>query len=163
MPWRVRTQIGIVILNSVFVDLWTVTVSSFSHPTALLIDDESSVRAIIRRTLEPAVCAVVEAEDGEKGLQILERGVPPIDLVLVDMMLPGLNGLNVIENITRSHPELPLLCMTGFGSTASDMLETTVREYRVPVLLKPFDPPEVAEAVRALLERAGRRAENLAR
>ncbi len=140
-----------------------VTVGTFTRPTALLIDDEPSLRAIVRRTLEPAVCAVVEAEDGETGLQILERGVPPVDLVLIDLMLPGLNGLKVIENISRSHPELPLLCMTGFGATASDLLETTLRDYKVPVLLKPFDPPELAEAVRALLERASRRAENLAR
>jgi DNA-binding response OmpR family regulator len=134
-----------------------VTEGSFSRATALFIDDESSVRAIVRRTLEPKVCAVIEAEDGEKGLQILERGVPQVDLVLVDLMLPGLNGLKVIETISRSHPELPLLCLTGFGATACDLLETTLREYRVPVLLKPFDPPELAEAVRALLERADRR------
>lgn len=139
-----------------------VPVGSFSRATALLIDDESSTRQIVRRTLEPQVCAVVEAEDGEKSLQILERGNPQVDLVLVDLMLPGVNGLTVIENISRSHPELPVLCMTGFGATACDMLETTLREYRVPVLLKPFDPPDLVEAVRALLERAGRRAEKTA-
>jgi DNA-binding response OmpR family regulator len=137
--------------------------AGFPRTTALFIDDESSIRAIVRRTLEPDVCAVVEAEDGEKGLEILERGIPQIDLVIVDLMLPGLNGLKVIEAVSRSHPELPLLCLTGFGDTAGDLLETTLREYRVPVLLKPFDPPDLAEAVRALLERAGRRAEKTAR
>lgn len=135
-----------------------VTAGSFPRPTALFIDDESSVRAIVRRTLEPEVCTVVEAEDGEKGLRIIERGVPQIDLVLVDLMLPGLNGLKVIEAISHSHPDLPLMCLTGFGDTACDLLETTLREYRVPVLLKPFDPRELAEAVKALLERAERRA-----
>jgi CheY-like chemotaxis protein len=140
-----------------------VTVASFPRPTALFIDDESSIRAVVRRALEPEVCAVVEAEDGEKGLQILERGVPQVDLVLVDLMLPGLNGLKVIETISRYHPDLPLLCLTGFGDTAGELLETTVRDYHVPVLLKPVRAPELVEAVRALLERAGRRAEKMVR
>ncbi len=128
---------------------------------ALLIEDESSVRGMIRRAVEPDICTVIEAPDGESGLRIIERGFPPVDLVLVDLMLPGLNGLQVIEEVSRSHPHLPMLCMTGFGATATDMLETTLQDYRVPVLVKPFRPTELAEAVRTLLERANRRSRQL--
>jgi two-component system, cell cycle sensor histidine kinase and response regulator CckA len=140
-----------------------VTAASFPRPTALFIDDDDYIRTVVRRALEPKVCTVVEAEDGETGLQLLERGVPPVDLVLVDLVLPGLTGLKVIETVSRSYPELPLLCITGFGDEAGELLETALQDYHVPVLLKPVRPLELAEAVRALLERAGRRTEKMAR
>ncbi len=130
---------------------------SLQRPTALVIDDEPSVRWLVRRTLEPTVCNVVEAADGVSGLRILSRGTPVVDLVLVDLKLPNLNGLEVIEAIRRSRPELPQLCITGFGKTATAILESTLRDYRVPVLLKPFRAEELKDAVVALLERAGRR------
>jgi hypothetical protein len=50
-----------------------------------------------------------------------------------------------------------MLCITGFGATATDLLERMLRDYRVPVLLKPFSSKQLAEAVQALLERATRR------
>jgi two-component system response regulator DesR len=93
---------------------------------------------------------------------MVSRGTPPIDLVLVDLMLPNLDGLEVIEILSRSHPGLPLLCITGFGATATGILESTLRDYHVPVLLKPFEGAALAEAVRALLERATRRSAHAA-
>jgi CheY-like chemotaxis protein len=131
--------------------------SPFQRPTTLVIDDDSAVRSVIRRALEPEICTLVEAEDGVSGIQMVSRGTPPIDLVLVDLMLPNIDGLEVIEILSRSHPGLPLLCITGFGATATALLESTLRDYHVPVLLKPFEGAELAEAVRALLERASRR------
>ena len=137
--------------------------SSSQRPTVLVIDDESSVRWVIRRALEPDVCNVIEAADGVSGILRVSRGTPPVDLVLVDLKLPNLNGLEVIESLSRSHPGLPLLCITGFGATATAILESTLRDYHVPVLLKPFRGEELAQAVRALLERASRRAAHAAK
>jgi DNA-binding response OmpR family regulator len=137
--------------------------SSFQRPAALVIDDERAVRWTIRQALEPDVCTVLEAADGETGLRMIARGTPRIHLALVDLMLPNFNGLEVIEALCRSHPELPLLCITGFGATATELLESTLRDYRVPVLLKPFRGEELAEAVQALLERANRRTRPRAR
>ena len=134
------------------------TSSPFQRPTALVIDDEHAVRWVVRQALERDVCNVIEAADGISGILRVSRGSPPVDLVLVDLKLPNLNGLEVIEQLTRTHPGLPLLCITGFGATATDILEKTLRDYRVPVLLKPFGSKELADAVRALLERASRRA-----
>ena len=127
------------------------------RPTALVIDDEYAVRWVIRKALEPEVCNVIEAADGISGIRRVSHGDPPVDLVIVDLKLPNLNGLEVIERLTRTHPGLPLLCITGFGATATDILESTLRDYRVPVLLKPFGSQQLAEAVQALLERASRR------
>jgi CheY-like chemotaxis protein len=78
------------------------TVSTFQRLTALVIDDESSVQRTIRRALEPEICNLVEAGDGVSGIQMVSRGAPPIDLVLVDLMLPNLDGLEVIEILSRS-------------------------------------------------------------
>lgn len=134
-----------------------ITSSPPHRPTALVIDDEHSVRWVVRKALEPEVCNVIEAADGVSGIRRVSRGTPPVDVVLVDLKLPNLNGLEVIDSLTRSHPGLPLLCITGFGATATDILESTLRDYHVPVLLKPFTSKDLAQAVRALLERASRR------
>lgn len=133
------------------------TSSLLQRPTVLVIDDEHAVRWVVRKALEPEVCNVIEAADGVSGIRRVSRGAPPVDLVLVDLKLANLNGLEVIDSLTRSHPGLPLLCITGFGATATDILESTLRDYRVPVLLKPFTSKDLAQAVRALLERASRR------
>ena len=131
--------------------------SLLQRPTVLVIDDEHAVRWVVRKALEPEVCNVIEAADGISGIRRVSRGNPPVDLVIVDLKLPNLNGLEVIESLTRAHPGLPMLCITGFGATATDILESTLRDYRVPVLLKPFSSKQLAEAVQALLERASRR------
>ena len=133
------------------------TSSTLQRPTALVIDDEHAVRWVIRQALEPEVCNVIEAADGISGIRRVSSATPPVDLVIVDLKLANLNGLEVIKSLSRTHPGLPLLCITGFGATATDILESTLRDFRVPVLLKPFSSRELAEAVRALLERASRR------
>ena len=133
------------------------TFTSLPRPTALVIDDEHAVRWVIRQALEPEICNVIEAADGASGLRRVSRATPPVDLVIVDLKLANLNGLEVIESLSRTHPGLPMLCITGFGATATDILESTLRDYRVPVLLKPFNRQELAQAVQALLERASRR------
>jgi DNA-binding NtrC family response regulator len=131
--------------------------SLLQRPTVLVIDDEHAVRWVVRKALEPDVCNVIEAADGISGIRRVSRGDPPVDLVIVDLKLPNLNGLEVIESLTRAHPGLPMLCITGFGATATDILESTLRDYRVPVVLKPFSSKQLAEAVQAMLERASRR------
>jgi DNA-binding NtrC family response regulator len=133
------------------------TTTSLERPTALVIDDEHAVRWVIRQALEPEICNVIEAADGISGIRRVSRGTPPVDVVIVDLKLANLNGLEVIESLTRTHPGLPILCITGFGATATDLLERMLRDYRVPVLLKPFSSKQLAEAVQALLERATRR------
>jgi CheY-like chemotaxis protein len=133
------------------------TVTLPQRPTVLVIDDEHAVRWVIRQALEPEICNVIEAADGVSGIRRVARANPPVDLVIVDLKLANLNGLEVIESLSRTHPRLPMLCITGFGATATDLLESTLSDYHVPVLLKPFSRHELGQAVQALLERASRR------
>jgi DNA-binding NtrC family response regulator len=111
--------------------------------TALIIDDEGMVRRLVRRMLEPEVCQVLEAGDGEAGLRLIERCSDVIDVVLTDLLMPGIDGYDVVDVLATYRPELPVACMSGFASHTS-----VGRRLLVPFIPKPFD----AEALRALLE-----------
>jgi two-component system, cell cycle sensor histidine kinase and response regulator CckA len=109
--------------------------------TVLVVDDESMVRTLVRRMLEPGVCAVVEAEDGESALRLIERGQPAIDVVLTDLVMPGIDGFDLITVLSRHRRDLPVLCMSGFASASTSRLT-------VPFIPKPFS----LEVLRAALE-----------
>jgi DNA-binding NtrC family response regulator len=114
---------------------------SVEPATVLVVDDESMVRTLVRRMLEPEVCAVVEAEDGESALRLIERGQPAIDVVLTDLVMPGIDGFDVVTVLTRHRPDLPVICMSGFAVVPATRLT-------VPFVPKPF----TLEALRAALD-----------
>jgi two-component system, cell cycle sensor histidine kinase and response regulator CckA len=114
---------------------------SVETATLLVVDDEGLVRALVRRMLEPDVCRVVEAEDGESALRLIERGQPAIDVVLTDLVMPGIDGFDIIAVLARHRPDLPVICMSGFASVAASRLT-------VPFIPKPFS----IESLRAGLE-----------
>ena len=60
--------------------------------TALVVDDESMVRHLVRRILEPEVCGVVEVDDGETALRLIQRRADSIDVVVTDLVMPGIDG-----------------------------------------------------------------------
>jgi len=109
--------------------------------TVLVIDDESMVRTLVRRMLEPGGCAVVEAGDGESALRFIQRGQPAIDAVLTDLVMPGIDGFDIVTVLARHRPDLPVICMSGFASAQASRLT-------VPFLPKPF----TIEALRAALD-----------
>src|SRR5881394_4502506 len=86
-------------------------------PTALLIDDEEPLRHIVRRMLEFDVCRIIEAVDGESGLRLLEQDDGQIDLVITDLLMPGLDGLDVLAVIQEHRPDLPVLVISAFAGT----------------------------------------------
>jgi DNA-binding NtrC family response regulator len=117
--------------------------------TALVVDDEPMVRHLVRRILEPEVCGVVEVEDGETALRLIQRRPESIDLVLTDLVMPGLDGFDVAEVLARHHPHLPVLCMSGYVSDVN-----ASRQLQVPFIQKPFTADSLVGAVRSLLERS---------
>jgi DNA-binding NtrC family response regulator len=116
--------------------------------TALVVDDEVLVRQLLRRILEPDVCGVLDAEDGEAALRLIQRQRAGIDVVLTDLVMPGLDGFDVVEVLDVYHPDLPVICMTGYAST--------LHEHRLrlptPVLAKPFSAEDVRAVVGPLIE-----------
>ncbi len=115
----------------------------------LVVDDEHSLRRLLRLYLEQEGYEVVEAGTGVEALSALRRG--GIDLALVDVMLPELDGFEVVRRI-RTELGLPIIMITARGEEAQRIagLEVGADDY----VVKPFSAPEVVARVRAQLRRA---------
>ena len=125
-----------------------------SRTQALLIDDDARLAALVREYLGKHEIDVTVAEDGERGLGLLRRG--RFDLVLLDLMLPGLDGLEICRRV-RATPELtalPVLMLTAKGDDVDKIvgLELGADDY----LAKPFNPRELLARIRAVLRRGTR-------
>ena len=114
----------------------------------LLVDDDARIRAAIRMTLEDEEYDVVEAESAETALDVLAR--ERVDLALLDVMLPGMSGLDLCRTIRREH-ELPIVMVTARDDSHDVVagLEAGADDY----IRKPFEPKELTARMRALLRR----------
>jgi len=81
----------------------------------LLVDDEEDFTQALSERLELRDYAVTVAGSGEECLEALETEVP--DIVILDLKMPGLGGIEVLKRIKSDHPDLPVLLLTGYGST----------------------------------------------
>jgi DNA-binding response OmpR family regulator len=117
--------------------------------TVLVVDDEPIVRDVVVRYLEREGYATLEAGDGEAARRLVER--ERLDLVVLDVMLPGTDGLELCRWI-RSRSELPVIMLTARGEEADRIvgLELGADDY----VTKPFSPRELAARVRTVLRRA---------
>lgn len=116
----------------------------------LLIEDDAVLRLTVKRQLEADGYRVDTAADGEDGL--FQAREYPVDLAIVDLGLPKVNGLTVVQTLRGEGRALPILILTARGSWQDKVkgLETGADDY----LVKPFDYPELAARVKALLRRA---------
>ena len=117
--------------------------------TVLVVDDEPIVRDVVVRYLERAGYRTLEAEDGDRARELLERESP--NLVVLDLMLPGTDGLALCRWI-RSTSQLPVIMLTARGEEADRIvgLELGADDY----VTKPFAPRELAARVRSVLRRS---------
>ncbi len=128
----------------------------------LVIDDELDVLLLCRVNLEHAGHDVLEAHDGELGLELARTERP--DAIVLDVMLPRRDGFDVLADLVSEHPDTPVLLLT-----AKTLWEDQIRGWRAGAadyITKPFSPANLTEAVeRALTEvpesRARRTAEAL--
>jgi DNA-binding NtrC family response regulator len=116
--------------------------------TILIIDDDDQLRKSFQKLLEEEAYSVMSAASGEAGIKLIEKQVP--DLVIVDLRLPGMNGLETFKHIHRMEPKLPVIIMTAFGTTdiAIEATKNGVFDY----ILKPFDIPDMLDLVKKGLE-----------
>jgi DNA-binding NtrC family response regulator len=117
----------------------------------LLVEDEESVRSLVRRTLEKAGYTVLEAAGSEEGLRISRTRPDPIDLLLTDVVMPGMTGPNLAQEMALSRDGLRVLYMSGY--TDKPIVEFARREDETSFLQKPFMPDDLLRAVRRALER----------
>ena len=118
--------------------------------TILVVEDDQQVRGVAGRILAAHGYAVIEAEGGEDALAVVAAG-EHVDLLLADVVMPGMSGVELGERLRRTQPELPVLHMSGYanGNSGRDL------SLELPELLeKPFSATDLLVRVRALLEGA---------
>ncbi|MGC4091940.1 MAG: response regulator [Polyangiaceae bacterium] len=127
------------------------------RPRVLVVDDEKFIRDIIADFLGMEGYIVRTAEDGTSAVNELERA--RYDMVISDLKMPKMGGLDLLREVTRAHPETLTVIMTGFGTveTAIDAMKRGAYDY----ILKPFKVEEVVHIVQRGLEKRRLTAENL--
>jgi len=115
----------------------------------LLCDDEPLMRQVAGKILRHLGYQVLEAQDGATALELFHAHAGRIRLVILDMVLPGIPGINVFRDIHQQRPGLPVLLTSGFGR--GEDVEQAVAEGVSGFLQKPYRAETLADAVRAAL------------
>lgn len=113
----------------------------------LVIDDEEVIRKTIRQQLDGIGFEIIEAEDGEKGIELLNTLDNPltVDVIICDVRMPKINGIEAIAYFRQEYPSMPIIVLTGYPDVklATDFLKLGVSEY----LTKPVDKELLIEVV----------------
>ena len=112
--------------------------------TVLLVEDEPMVRAVAERALTRHGYQVITADNGEDALEVLARN-EPVDLLISDVVMPGMDGPTMVELARKTRPELKILFMSGY---AEEQLRNSLDVDNVSFLPKPFSVQELAEAAK---------------
>jgi two-component system, cell cycle response regulator CpdR len=118
--------------------------------SVLVVEDESSVRRFLRRTLEAEKFQVEEARDGEAALRLIQARADPFDLVLTDLSMPLIDGRQISETLRRYRPSVATLCMSADPDAVPHVESSGIP---VRVLLKPFTAKDLYRAVRDAITR----------
>ena len=117
--------------------------------TILIIDDEESIRTVFQVALEGAGYRVLTAENGKHGLRLLQRQT--VDLILVDIFMPEMDGLELIPLLRKTHPASKIIAISG-GSSEWDYLDSAMYLGAHDALKKPCSIQEVLAAVSSHLK-----------
>lgn len=113
----------------------------------MVVDDEADVRKVARMCLEKAGYEVIEAENGEQAIQQIKEGDNPVllDVIITDINMPKINGLEAIQFFQQEWPHVPLLVITGYPDleSAKELMKRGLVDY----LVKPVDKEKLVNAV----------------
>jgi DNA-binding NtrC family response regulator len=124
----------------------------------LIVDDEADLLKLLKRTVpEDLNCEVLTASSGENALRLLSE--QPMDLALVDMKMPGMDGLDLLEHLRREHPWLTVVMMTAHGCI--ELAVQAIRGGAYDFITKPFDHEGLILTLEKALERSRLLRENL--
>jgi len=117
----------------------------------LVVDDEEMICSQLKRLLTHSGYSVVTVASAEEGLEILRDG--DIDLVVTDMRLPGMSGVELTHRLRESHPDVSVIVITGYADieTAVEILKLGASDY----IIKPFSVGAIQNSIRTVLQKAG--------
>ena len=118
--------------------------------TILLVEDDPQVRELAHRVLQEQGYTVLEASNGEEALELLTSHTGPIDLLLTDVVMPGMSGKALADQLLRTQPDLRAIFMSGYTDEA--IAHHGVLDPDVAFLQKPFSPTILARKVRDVLD-----------
>lgn len=118
-------------------------------PRILIVDDEPLIRWSLSETLATAGFRTLEAGDGRMALRQMDGEEGDVDLVLLDLKLPDVDGLSLLKQIKQRRPQCPVVLMTAYGTP--EILDEAVRCGAALVTQKPFNVDDMPSLVRKLL------------
>jgi two-component system, cell cycle sensor histidine kinase and response regulator CckA len=121
--------------------------------TILVVEDDDTVRELVQRIFHEYGYSVIEAPDGEEGLQICAQRAGEIDLLLADVVMPGMNGPELAEYATSIKDGIKVLYMSGYAGRA--ISHNGLVKEEVQFLQKPFSPDELLHKARETLDDQG--------
>ena len=117
----------------------------------LIIDDDADVREVLRLHLESVNLNVIEAENGEEGIKLMKSGANllQVGLILCDIRMPKVNGVEAIEYLKENAPSIPIIVVTGYPDSelAVSLLKKGVKDY----LVKPLEKEKLLAKVKEVL------------
>jgi DNA-binding response OmpR family regulator len=127
--------------------------------TILVVDDEERMRKLIKDFLAQKDFNILEAEDGEKALKVYNENKNKINLILLDVMMPKLDGWSVLRQIRQENKTLPIVMLTARSEEQDELFgfELGVDEY----ITKPFSPKILVARVEAILKRTSPKAKEI--
>ncbi|MCF8719455.1 response regulator [Nitrospina gracilis] len=104
-----------------------------THGKILIIEDDPDIREVLRIQLEQANYKVIDAENGEEGIDLMKKGsnLLQVGLIITDIRMPKINGVETIEYIKANAPSIPIMVITGYPDTdlAVDLLQKGVKDF----------------------------------
>ena len=117
--------------------------------TILVADDETSIRKLVRDSLEPLGYKILEASDGKEAIEIFRRGEPQIDMLLTDVIMPKMTGKKLAEILLAEKPGFKVLYMSGY--TDDVIANQVVLDEDIEFINKPLVPSLLTKKIREVL------------
>ena len=118
------------------------------QPRVLVVDDEERIQKACQRLLSHEGCEVAVAENGIKGLKMIDEA--HFDIVLLDLMMPGMSGMDVLTGIKSRHPDTVIIVITGYATLEHSV--ETMKKGAFDFLSKPFSPQELRLVISKAIE-----------
>jgi two-component system, cell cycle sensor histidine kinase and response regulator CckA len=125
--------------------------ATIGSETVLLAEDQSSIRAVLREYLESKGYTILEARNGRQALEPAEHHPSSIEVLVTDVIMPQIRGLELAKRVTELHPDICVIFMSGYSEDA--LVEQLLADRSLTLIQKPFDLEELAQKIRESLNR----------